>query len=92
MDPVLGVIEVEHDHLRRLGIGLDELIKQDLGHAVEFCARRPVLKARHRRLRGQRRAGLGQPSKGHLKDRVCAQGIRVIGIFVASGNLKDALA
>ena len=35
MDPVLGVIDIEHDHLGWLGIGGDKLLEEHQSHAGE---------------------------------------------------------
>ena len=83
VDPVLGVVDVEHD---AAGHGVEAVAEQlDHGghHALERGRPGQVLEPAHGRLRAQLRAALGQPADRHLEGRIGAQGIAVVGILVA---------
>jgi hypothetical protein len=83
VDPVLGVVDVEHDPPRHLLEAVAEQLDHRRHHPLERGDRGQVLEPRHGRLRAQVRPALGWPAKGHLECRVAAQGIAVVGIRVA---------
>ena len=91
MDGVLGVIEVKDDELGWAGVGGDKLIHQHERHTVEFGTRDAVFKPRYRRLRSQGGTGFRQAIEQQFEDGIVAQGVGVVGIFIARGNLSHAL-
>jgi hypothetical protein len=50
-----------------------------------------MFKAGERRLRGQGGTGCGQTIEEEFTDGIVAQGVRIVRIFIASGNVQDTL-
>ena len=92
VNPVLGVVDVEHDPARHLREAVAEQLDHRGHHALERGWLGQVLQSAHRRLRAQIGAALGQPADRHLERRVGAQGIAVVGVGVARGDHQRAKA
>ncbi len=91
---IIRAVEVEHDvggHAVPLPLAQVDL-PQGQGQAVAALAIDGVLQARQRRLAGQVGPGLGQAATDQLQQRVGAQGVGVVLVLVAAGDLEDALA
>jgi hypothetical protein len=84
------VVAIESNSGGRPGIAGAIEIDHDIGHAHHLAPGRRVLPARHRRLRAQIVAAVGQAVAGQLEGRVSAQMVEVVGIFVAAGDGEDA--
>ena len=52
--------------------------------------RRRVLQPRQRRLRTQVGARVGQPPASEFEGGINAQGVKIVGVFVAAGDRQDA--
>lgn len=92
MGDVLGVIDVEDDLLGRLRVGCDKRVQQRARKAVEIATADPVFQTRQGRLTGQIRARQRRPLAGGFQPRITAQIVAVVGVLVAAGDLKNALA
>jgi len=90
VDRVCGVVDVEEDRDRRRPVGVDERIDQDFGDPVKVSPGDGVFQPGERRLAGQGFVG-GKTFAGHLQSRIVAQRVGVVGIFIAAGDLEDAL-
>ncbi len=92
VDPVRGVVDVEHDPARHLGEAVAEQLDQRRHHPLE--RRRPgqVRQPAHGRLRAQVGAALRQPAEGQLERRVGAQGVAVVGVRVTRRDQQGAEA
>ena len=91
MGDILSVIDVDDDLLRRLLVGSDKRVQQRACKAVEIAAADSVLQTRQGRLTSQIRTRERRPIAGGFQPRITAQIVAVIGVFVAAGDLKDAL-
>jgi hypothetical protein len=83
VDPVFGIVDVEHDPLRHLREAVAEQLDHRRHHALERDRSGQVLEPAHGRLGAEIGAALGQPTGCHLEDRVDAQRVAVVGILVA---------
>ena len=89
---VVGDVQVENDPPRRRGlVPGHENLERDLGQPVEFAAPDAVFKTRQRRLRGEIGVALGPAPGGHFQDRIGAQPVGVVAVFVTGGDLVNAL-
>ena len=94
MGRVVGPIQVEQDALRHavaatlLQIGL----RQGERQAVAGAAGDRVLQAGERRLAGQVGVAGGQAPADQLEQGIAPQGVGVVLVGVAAGDLEDALA
>ncbi len=90
---VFGVIHVQHDHLWRLGVAGDKLLYKGLGETVKVAGVNGIFQAREGRCAGQILLWLKRLAFGaELEHRVTAQGVGVIGIGIATGDLEDPLS
>ena len=89
MHDVHGVVDVEGDGLRRLGIAGAPEIDHDPTHPDHIAQPGCILPARHGRLAHQVRTALRQPSAGQLEGGVGSQAVEVVGVLVAAGNRED---
>ena len=83
VDPIFGVVDVEHDPPRHVFEAVAEQLDHRRHHALQRDRPGQVLKPAHGRLGAQLGAALGQPADRHLEGRIGAQSIAVIGILVA---------
>jgi len=83
VDPVFGIVDVEHDPPRHLGEAVAEQLDHRHHHAFERHAAGQVLQPAHGRLRAQIGGALGQPADRHLEGRIGAQRVAVVGVLVA---------
>ena len=83
VDPILGVVDVEHDPPRHLVEAVAEQLDHRRHHALERDRSGQVLEPAHGRLGAQIGAALGQPADRHLERRIGAQRVAVVGILVA---------
>ena len=90
---VVGGVQVQDDPRRRRGaVPGHEQLEKDVGQPVQLAATEAILPARQRGLRAQIGVALRQASGDHFEDRVGAQPVGVVAVFVAGGDLVDALA
>ena len=66
-------------------------IDKGLGKPIQLAATHPVLQPTYGRLTGQIIACNGPPVTGHLKRRIRAQAVAIVGIFISAGDLIDPL-
>ena len=71
---IAGAIDVDHG----------------VGHAHHLAQRRRILPTRHRRLRAQITAAIGQAPAGQLEAGIGAQMIEVVGVLIAAGDGEHA--
>jgi hypothetical protein len=67
VDPILGIVDVEHDPPRDLVEAVAEEVDHGGHHPLERGRPRQVLEPAHRRLRAQVISGLRQSTDGHLE-------------------------
>jgi hypothetical protein len=89
---ILGVVHVQHDHLRRRRVAGDEVLDEDPGHAIGIATRGRILQNGTSRCAGQihgldKRLAI-QPE---LEYGIPAQRIGIVAVFVGTGNLIDPL-
>jgi hypothetical protein len=87
-----GMVDVEDNRRRGLGVARQKLVDKGLREAIEIGAGEAVFEAGERRgtrqiLRGIKRAAF----YAQLKYRIIAQAVGVITIRIARGDLIDAL-
>jgi hypothetical protein len=92
MRDVAGVVDVERDGARRVGVTGAIKIDEDAAKLHDFAQARRVLPTRQGRLRAQIIAGIGQAPAGKLERRILAQMIEVVRILIAAGNGQNARA
>jgi hypothetical protein len=73
MNPVLGVVDVEHDAPGGLPEAVAEHFDHRRHHALERNRTRQVFQSADGRLRAQIGAALGQPPDRHLERRIAAR-------------------
>ena len=91
---VVSTVQVQHDpprHPRPLPFSQVDLA-QGLRQTVTIPRREGILPPREGRLAGQVGGGLRQAAADQLQQRIAAQRIGIVLVFVASGDLVDALA
>jgi hypothetical protein len=86
------VVDIEGNGGRRPGIAGAIEVDHGVGHAHHLAQARRVLPARHRRLRAQIAAAVGQAVAGQLEGGIGTQMVEIVGIFVAAGDGEDARA
>ena len=86
------VVDVERDGGGWPGVAGAIEVDHGVGHAHHLAQGRHVLPARHRRLRAQVGAAVGQAVAGQLEGRIAAQVVEVVGVCVAAGDGEDARA
>ena len=89
---IAGVVDIERDRLRRLGVTGAIKIDEDAAKLHDFAQGRRVLPPRHGRLRAQIVARIGQAPTSELESRIPAQMIEVVRILVAAGDGQNARA
>ena len=89
---IAGVVDVEGDGRGRGREGAAEEIDQRRRHARHLKPRGRVLQTAHGRLRAQGAAALRRPAHGQLEEGIGAQGVAVVGIFVATRDREHAEA
>jgi hypothetical protein len=90
---VVGPVEVQQDGAGMLAAALLQVDRhQRLGHRCHRVAVRGLLQAGERRLAGEIPALVGRAPARPLQQRVGAQGVGVILVGIAAGDLEDALA
>ena len=92
VNPILGVVDVEHDPPRHLSEAVAEQVDHRRHHPLERGRPGQVLEPAHRRLRAQVLSALGQPADRHLEGRIGAQGVAVVGIGIAGSDQQRAEA
>ncbi len=92
VNPILGIVDVEHDPPRHLVEAVAEQLDHRRHHPLERDRSGQVLEPAHGRLRAQVGAALGQPADRHLEGRIGAQGVAVVGIRVAGRDQQRAEA
>ena len=80
VNPILGVVDVEHDAARHLLEAVAEQLDHRGHHPLQRGGAGQVLQPAHRRLRAQLRRRLRQPADRQLERRVGAQGVAVVGV------------
>jgi hypothetical protein len=83
VNPILGVVDVEHDPARHLGETVAEQLDHRRHHPLQRDRPRQVLEPAHGWLGAQLGVALGQPADRHLEGRIGAQRVAVVGVRVA---------
>jgi hypothetical protein len=89
---VVGIIDIESDRFGRSRVRIEEKIDQGLAHAIEIARTHAIFQAAPRRLCTQRVTAEGQAMASGFERRIVTSHITVIRIFIATSDLKDALA
>ena len=84
-------IRIKNNGLRRTIIGIKETVQKGLGYPIQVRSGDRVLQPGHRRLTGQSIPRDRQPLTGRFQDRIMPELIAIIGILIATGNLKNPL-
>ena len=92
MHRIAGIVDVEGDGRGRGREGAAEEIDQRRRHARHLKPRRRVLQTAHGGLRTQGATALRLPADGQLEQGIGAQGVAVVGIFVATRDREHAEA
>ena len=85
-----GVIDVQRDGGGRAGVAGAIDVDHGVGHAHHLAQARRILPTRHRRLRAQIIAGIGQAPAGQLEAGIGAQMIEIVGVLIAAGDREHA--
>ena len=89
---VVSVVHIQRDAARGLWIAGDELLDQGAGQSIDVAAPKRAFQTGVGGATGQRRVGVQRrPSRRQFEERVMAQGVGIVAVFVAGGNLKDPL-
>ena len=89
---IFGMVQVNHDHLRCLGIAGDERIDKRLCHPINVLGRDGILQARERRPTGQVHRLIQRTTlHAEREQRIAAPRIGVVAIFVSAADLNGAL-
>ena len=91
VDGAIGVIEIQHNHLRRRGIRLEENVDKSGGHPIELRPAGGIFQPGHGGLTGQRGLAIRDLVHGQLKRRIGAERVTIIGIGIAAGDLVHPL-
>ena len=90
---VAGVVDVQRDRRwRGIGKAAAEDVDQGGRHARHLDARGRVLQTAHGGLGTQVAAALRRPADGQLEQRIVAQGVAVVGVFITAGDREHAEA
>ena len=92
VNPVLGVVDVEHDATRHLFEAVAEHLDHRRHHALERGRAGQVFQPADGRLRAQIGAALGQPPDRHLEGRIGAQRIAVVAVGIARRDQQGAVS
>ena len=92
VNPVLGVVDVEHDAARHLLEAVAEHLDHRRHHPLERGRAGQVLQPADGRLRAQIGAALGQPPDRHLEGRIGAQRIAVVAVGIARRDQQGAVS
>ena len=87
---IAGVVDIENDGGGLPIVGGHPLIDERPCQPDRVLQRRRVLQPRQRRLRTQVGARVGQPPASELEGGINAQGVKIVGVFVAAGDRQDA--
>ena len=85
-----GVVDVQRDGGRRAGVAGAVDVDHGVGHAHHLAQGRRILPTRHRRLRAQIIAAIGQTPAGQLEAGIGAQMIEIVGVLIAAGDGEHA--
>ena len=86
MNPVAGVVDVEHDRRRRGIEGTAEDVDQGSRQAPRLAERGRVLEPAHGRLRTEIAAALRRPADRQFEQRIAAQIVAIVGVLIAAGD------
>ena len=92
VNPVLCVVDVEHDATRHLVEAVAEHLDHRRHHPFERGCAGQVLQPADGRLRAQISPALGQPPDRHLEGRIGAQGVAVVAVGIARCDQQSAEA
>ena len=87
---VAGVVDVQRDRRWRGRERAAEDVDQGGRHARHLDARGRVLQTAHGGLRTQVAAALRRPADGQLEQRIVAQGVAVVGVFITAGDREHS--
>ena len=87
---IAGVVDIENDGGGLPIVGGHPLIDERPCQPDRVLQRRRVLQPRQRRLRTQVGARVGQPPASEFEGGIDAQGVKIVGVFVAAGDRQDA--
>ena len=86
VDPVGGIVDVEHDARRHRIEAVTEQIDQGQSHACQLAPRRHVFQPRQGWLAHQIIAAFREPPAGQLEGRIETQGIKIVAVLVTAGD------
>jgi hypothetical protein len=92
VNPVLGVVDVEHDATGDLLEAVAEQLDHRRHHPLERGRAGQVLQPADGRLRAQIGAALGQPTDRHLESRVGTERIAIVAVGIARRDQQGAEA
>ena len=92
VDPVLGVVDVEHDAPGHLFEAVAEQLDHRRHHALERDRAGQVLQPADGRLRAQIGPAFRQPPDRHLEGRIGAEHVAVVAIGIARRDQQGAIA
>ena len=92
MHHIQCVVDIQRDRARRPPVAVAVGVNHRVGHAYNLAQRGCVLPARHGGLRAEIDATVRQASAGQLEARIGAQVVKVVGVFVATGDCQHACA
>ena len=86
MDDIAGIIDVQRNRCRwgRIAVAVDADHRRH--HPGQFARGRGILPPAHRRLAGKPCTRSRQLAERQAEPRIVAQGIKIIGIFIAAGD------
>ena len=89
---IIGGVEVKNQFLGRRRLRSDEDLDQDAGDVEEGAAPHAVLQPAESRRRGQRLLRIDAAFGDELHERIIAQALMIVTIFVTQSDGEDALA
>ena len=92
VDPVLGVVDIEHDAPGNLLEAVAEQVDHRRHHPLECDCAGQILQPADGRLRAQIGAALGQPPDRHLERRIGFERVAVVGVGIARRDQQRPIA
>ena len=92
VNPILGVVDIEHDAPRHLFEAVAEQLDHRRHHAFERDRTGQVLQPADGRLRAQIGAAFGQPPDRHLERRIGFERIAVVAVGIARRDQQRPVA
>ena len=70
VNDILGIVKVQNNDGRCLGVGVEKMVEKSDSHAIEFCPGNHVLKPAEGGLAGKIISAVRQAVKSHLQGRI----------------------